>query len=123
MERAMDFKKKLFSIIFFIVSVFMFNLPGTALAGAPGIMKPAPGTYLYGGMIKDITSSSITLYNGVTVYITGDTKCMAPQPSAAMESMSDISCSDLKKGETVRVEAAKNSSGELVATLIQEYFS
>ena len=120
----MDSNKKLPIIILFLLSAFMFiGLPGYVSADGQNMMKPSPGSYFYGGMIKDVSISSITFYNGITVYITSDTKCAAPPVSSpVIKNTADISCSDLKKGETVKVEAVKNSSGELVAIQIQEVF-
>ena len=119
----MDFNKKLIIIILFLMPAFMFSLPKYVSADAQNTTKPSAGYYFYGGMIKDISTSSISLYNGVTIYITSNTKCMAPPASSPiMKNMTDISCSDLKKGETVKIEALKNSSGELIAIQIQEVF-
>ncbi|MCL4497169.1 MAG: hypothetical protein M1412_01255 [Deltaproteobacteria bacterium] len=39
-----------------------------------------------------------------------------------MMNMQTVSCSSFTKGETVQISAVKNSSGELVATEIQEAF-
>ncbi len=91
-------------------------------AGSPALSKPAPGTYSYAGMITHISSSSITLYHGVTCIITGSTVCKAPMSGGNMMNMQPVSCSSFTKGETVQISAVKNSSGELVATAIQEAF-
>ena len=91
-------------------------------AGSPALSKPAPGTYSYAGMITHISSSSITLYHGPTCIITGATVCKAPMSGGNMMNMQTVSCSSFTKGETVQLSAVKNSSGELVATLIQEAF-
>ena len=120
----MDSNKKLSIIILFLLSAFMFTgFPGYVSADGQNIIKPSSASYFYGGMIKDVSISSITFYNGITVYITSDTKCAAPPVSSpVIKNTADISCSDLKKGETAKVEAIKNSSGELVAIQIQEVF-
>ncbi len=91
-------------------------------AGSPALSKPAPGTYSYAGMITDISGSSITLYHGPTCIITGSTVCKAPMSGGNMMNMQPVSCSSFTKGETVQISAVKNSSGELVATEIQEAF-
>ena len=91
-------------------------------AGSPALSKPAPGTYSYAGMITHISSSSITLYHGVTCIITASTVCKAPMSGGNMMNMQPVSCSSFTKGETVQISAVKNSSGELVATAIQEAF-
>ena len=93
-------------------------------AGSPALSKPAPGTYSYAGMITHISSSSITLYHGVTCIITGSTVCKAQvsMSGGGMMNMQPTSCSSFTKGETVQIIAVKNSSGELVATEIKEAF-
>ena len=113
----------------FPVAVFAVNglprevrMPGLILMSSPAVIKPAPGTYSYAGTIKSINSSSITLYHGQTCIITGATVCKAPMSGGNMMNMQTVSCSSFTKGETVQISAVKNSSGELVATLIQEAF-
>ena len=91
-------------------------------AGNPTSNKPAPGTYSYAGMIQDISSSSITLYHGITCIITGSTVCKSPMSAKNMMNMQTISCSSFKKGETVQIAAVKNAGGQLVATGIREVF-
>jgi hypothetical protein len=119
----MNLNRKLFTIILLLAAAFMFSPSKYASADGQNIMKPSPGSYFYGGMIKDISASSITLYSGVTIYIASDTKCTAPPASSPiMGNTSEVPCSDLKKGETVRIEAVKNSNGELAAIQIQEVF-
>ncbi len=115
----MNLKKILFLFGVFVIFAFLSNLTQSVPARA----QLSPGTYVYGGMISNITSSSITLYGGVTVYITKDTKCTEPSSSGSAPGVVNISCSAFKTGETVRIEAVKNSSGELIAALIQEYFA
>ena len=93
-------------------------------AGSPALSKPAQETYSYAGMIANISSSSITLYHGVTCIITGATVCKAPMSMSGgnMMNMQTVSCSSFTKGETVQISAVKNSSGQLVAVEIQEAF-
>ncbi len=125
----MKSNKKLSLIILFLLSVFIFigGIQTNASANGKGIIKPAqtppPGSIFYGGIITEVSTSSITLYSGKTIYITGNTKCEAPTPNShIMKNMAEVSCSELKKGETVQVEAVKNLSGELEAVLIKEVF-
>ena len=95
---------------------------GMTNAGSPALSKLALGAYSYAGMITDISSSSITLYHGPTCIITGATVCKAPMSGGNMMNMQPVSCSSFTKGETVQISAVKNSSGQLVATAIQEAF-
>ena len=78
----------------------------------------------HGEYVKNISSSSITLYDGVTCIITGSTVCKAPMSMSGgnMMNMQTVSCSSFTKGETVEISAVKNSSGQLVAAEIQEAF-
>ncbi len=117
----MNINKKIIIIVLFFLSFFVFSPLKYVLAESQNIVKPSLSSYLYGGMIKNISPSSITFYNGITIYITGDTKCTVLKTS--IKGMSDVSCSDiLKIGKTVRVDAIKNSSGELNAVKIEEVF-
>ena len=132
----MIFTKKRFPISLFIIAFIALSFPITVLAAnwlsreanplllvsGHALVKPAPGTYSYAGTITNISSSSITLYNGATFIITGSTKCMAPISGGSMMNMKPASCSSFSKGETVQISATKNASGELVATEIQEAF-
>ena len=127
--------KKGFLIILLVISFIISGIPVLGLkwipaeaigtnAGSPALSKPAPGTYSYAGMIENMSSSSITLYHGVTCIITGSTICKAPMSMSggSMMNMQPTSCSSFTKGETVQIIAVKNASGELVATEIKEAF-
>lgn len=129
--------KKRFPMRLLVATFIIFGFPLTVLAtiqlsggtkailipvSGPTLIKPAPGTYFYAGMIKNISGSSITLYNGVTCIITGSTKCMSHMSGGSMINMQTVSCSSFTKGETVHVVAVKNASGQLVATEIREAF-
>ena len=132
----MIFAKKRFLIRLFVIAFITLSIPATVLganrlsievkpvltlvSGGPAIVKPANGTYSFAGTIKNISSSSITLYNGATCIITGSTICKAPMSGGSMMNMQTISCSSFTKGETVQISAVKNTSGELVATEIHE---
>ncbi|MCL4321192.1 MAG: DUF5666 domain-containing protein [Deltaproteobacteria bacterium] len=114
-------------ILFIMISLSISGLKWTAAFAAgtntssPALSKPAPGLS-YAGMIKNISSSSITLYNGVTCIITGSTVCKAPMSGGSMMNMQTVSCSSFTKGETVSISAVENASGQLVATEINEVF-
>ncbi len=132
----MIFEKKRFLIKLFVIAFIILSIPTTVLggnrlsmkskpvltlvSGSPAIVKPAYGTYYFAGTIKNISSSSIKLYNGATCIITGSTVCKAPMSGGSMMDMQTVSCSTFIKGETVQILAVKNSSGELVATEIHE---
>ena len=127
--------KKGFLIILLVVSFIISGIPVPGLkwisaeavgtnAGSPALSEPVQGTYSYAGMITNISSSSITLYHGVTCIITGATVCKASMSMSGgnMMNMETVSCSSFTKGETVEISAVKNSSGQLVAAEIQEAF-
>ena len=131
----MIFWEKRFLIRLFVIAFITLSIPTTVLGAnrlsmkskpvlilATGtvIVKPAYGTYSFAGTIKNISSSSITLYNGATCIITGSTVCKAPMSGGSTMNMQTVSCSSFTKGETVKILAVKNSSGELVATEIHE---
>ena len=133
----MIFAKKRFLIRLFVIAFITLSIPATVLGAnrlsmksrpvlilttGPVIVKPAYGTYSFVGTIKNISSSSITLYHGVTCIITGSTVCKAPMSGGSMMNMQTVSCSSFTKGETVQISAVKNSSGEFAATEIQEAF-
>jgi hypothetical protein len=75
--------------------------------------------YIYAeGAVSHIGSSSITLTNGVTYLIDGNTVCSAPNNMGAAGGNMEISCSELTLNQTVTIEAVQNKSGQLVAVKI-----
>ena len=131
----MIFAKKRFLIRLFVIAFITLSIPATVLGAnrlsmkskpvlilvtGTIIVKPAYGIYSFAGTIKNISSSSITLYKGATCIITGSTVCKAPMSGGSMMNMQTVSCSSFTKGETVQILAVKNTSGELVATEIHE---
>ena len=81
---------------------------------------PAGGTFIYDGTIESISSASLSINKCPTIIISGATVCKAP--TSGMTSFKIISCSSLNKGETVRITAVKDSTGQFTATVIEKVF-
>jgi hypothetical protein len=82
---------------------------------------PAGGTFIYDGTIENISSTSLSINNGQTIIISGTTVCKAPT-SSETTNFEVISCSSLNKGETVRITAVKDSTGQVTAIEIEKVF-
>ncbi|MHB8281844.1 MAG: hypothetical protein ACYDDE_03450 [bacterium] len=113
------------------LSLSLNNIKNAYADNVSQVKSPPPAppadTYFYTGSIISINSSSIKLYNGVTCIINGSTSCLAVQNGmmAATNNaanMTQTSCSNLNKGETVSITATKNAAGQLIAIKIEQVF-
>jgi hypothetical protein len=110
------------------VSLSLSNIKKASANNNAPQLKPShipADTYFYAGTIININSSSIKLYHGITCIITGSTSCFAAQSAMMTDNaanMTQTSCSNFNKGETVSITATKNAAGQLIALKIKPVF-
>lgn len=124
------FQRYVLGALFFLL---LLSVSATAIAfnetgGGNGniISQPESGYIFTGGVITSLTQFSIILSSGANVQLNSGTVCKIPVKNSnggqPIDEENIVPCSSLFKGETVRVKAVKDNSGQILAVTVEEVF-